>query len=77
MAGLVRSSIAVFVLLLPACALKLSVTTDPLENGGVTGPAADCSTLAIVPKGAPGTGAAAAKLVGRFDMTDPKNPVFD
>src|SRR5205823_4752688 len=74
---LVRSTIAIGALLLPACALKLSDKNEPLENGGVTGPAADCSTLQIVPRGAPGTSPAAPKLIGRFDTTDPKNPIFD
>ncbi len=73
---LVRTAIA-FGVLVSACAVKLSDPTEPLPNGGVTGPAADCSKLQIVPKGAPGTGAAEPKLVGRFDLTDPKNPVFD
>src|SRR5207244_4502641 len=77
MARCVRSTIAIGVLLLPACALKLSDKNEPLENGGVTGPAADCNTLQIVPKGAPGTGASDPKLIGRFDLTDPKNPTFD
>jgi lysophospholipase L1-like esterase len=75
--GHVRTAAAIGLLLAPACAVKLSDTTDPLPNGGVTGPAADCSTIQILPKGSPGTGAAAAKLIGRFDLTDPMNPVFD
>jgi lysophospholipase L1-like esterase len=78
MAGLVRSAIAIGVLLMPACALKLSDKNEPIENGGITGPGADCSTLQIVPGGVPpNTGPTDPKLVGRFDLTDPKNPVFD
>src|ERR1700680_3355658 len=63
--------------LVSSCAVKLTDPTDPLPNGGVTGPPADCSTIQILPKGTPGTGATDPKLVGRIDMTDPKTPAFD
>ncbi len=68
---------SIAVLLAPACAVKLKDVNDPLPNGGVTGAPADCTKIQILPKGAPGNGPAAPLLVGRFDMTDAMNPVFD
>jgi lysophospholipase L1-like esterase len=60
----------------PACVVRLSDRHSPLPNGGVTGPAADCSRIQPLPRGEPG-GDAAAKLVGRYDMTDPAHPRSD
>jgi lysophospholipase L1-like esterase len=72
-----RTAASLLVLLLPACVVRLSDRNAPLENGGVSGPNADCSTLKPVPTGAPG-GAAATKFVGRYDFAmDPKRPRFD
>ncbi|HVH44958.1 MAG TPA: hypothetical protein VM925_21540, partial [Labilithrix sp.] len=64
--------------LLPACVVRLTDRNSPEVNGGVTGPAADCSTVTPEPKGAPG-GEAAPKLVGRFAFPPdtPTEPVFD
>lgn len=60
-----RTLVCVAVLMSPACAIKLAERNSPLENGGVTGPAADCSKVTVEPGGAFG-GEAAVKLVGRF-----------
>jgi hypothetical protein len=59
-----------------ACVVRLSDRNAPLPNGGVSGPNADCSVVQPPPGGAPG-GAAATKLVGRFDLKDPAKPRFD
>jgi lysophospholipase L1-like esterase len=62
--------------LLPACVVNLNDRNSPLENGGVTGPAADCSQVTPLGEGAPAA-TAKTKLVGRFDLTDPTRPHFD
>jgi len=68
---------SIAVLVLPACVVRLSDRYSPLENGGVTGPAADCSAIQIAGKGGPG-GDARTKLLGRFDTTtDPAKAAFD
>jgi lysophospholipase L1-like esterase len=73
-----RTAAALLVLASPACVLRLSDRNAPLENGGVSGPNADCSVEQPPPVGAPGTGAAATKFVGRYDvLTDPNRPRFD
>lgn len=56
--------------------VRLSDRNAPLPNGGVSGPNADCSVVQSLPTGAP-AGPAATKLVGRYDLTDPKKPRFD
>lgn len=71
-----RTAAVAAVFLLPACVVRLSDRNSPLPNGGVTGPAADCSQVQPLSKGAPG-GEAKPKLVGRFDVTDPNRPRFD
>ncbi len=60
-----------------ACVLRLNDRNEPLESGGVTGPVANCSAIAVEPAGGPGTGAPATKFVGRYDLTDPATPRFD
>jgi lysophospholipase L1-like esterase len=67
-------SAAVF--LLPACVIPLTDRNSPLENGGVSGPAADCSTVTPEGEGAPGA-TPKTKFVGRYDLTDPTRPHFD
>jgi lysophospholipase L1-like esterase len=66
---------AIFVL--PACAIRLTDRNSPLENGGVTGPPADCSKVTPEPGGSY-AGEAAPKFVGRFAVVqsdDPDSPV--
>lgn len=72
-----RTALALLVLASPACVVRLSDRNIPLENGDVSGPAADCSTVPILPRGAPGTGEAKTKFVGRFDFKNPDRPLFD
>ena len=60
----------------PACVVRLSDRNAPLANGGVSGPNADCNVVQPLPVGAP-AGAAATKLIGRYDLTDPMKPRFD
>ena len=60
-----------------ACVVRLSDRNAPLENGGVTGPNADCGVVQPPPEGAPGTGPAATKFVGRYDLKVPTKPRFD
>lgn len=71
-----RTAAALLLLAAPACVVRLSDRNAPLENGGVTGPNADCSAVSPPPVSAP-TGAAATKFVGRYDLTDPAKPRFD
>jgi hypothetical protein len=77
MARLSRKAIVLLVASLPACVVRLSDRFEPIPNGGVSGPPADCSKVQPLGKGAPGTGEAKTKLVGRYDLTDPAKPVFD
>lgn len=63
----------VSLLTIPACVIQLSNRNAPADNGGVTGPAANCAEVAPLPTGAPG-GDAAPKFVGRFALADPENP---
>lgn len=77
MAGFVRKAIVVLVALLPACVMRLSDRFEPIANGGVSGPAADCSKIQPLGKAVPGTGDAKPKMVGRFDLSDPTKPAFD
>ena len=67
---------AVLFLLAPACVVRLNDRNAPLENGGVSGPNADCSAVQVPPEAAL-TGPAMTKFVGRYDLTDPKKPRFD
>ncbi|MCL2723776.1 MAG: GDSL-type esterase/lipase family protein [Polyangiaceae bacterium] len=60
----------------PACAVRLTDKNSPADNGAVTGAPVDCLQITPVGTGAPGT-AAALKLVGRYDMTDPAGAKFD
>jgi lysophospholipase L1-like esterase len=53
--------------------IKLADRNAPLENGGVTGPIADCSTVKPEPGGVIG-GEAAPKLVGRFVTVPGETP---
>ncbi len=76
-----RTAAAIFFLAVPllasqACVLRLNDRNEPLENGGVTGPNADCSAVTPPGKGGP-AGPAATKFVGRFDLKDPAKPRFD
>lgn len=59
------------------CVIRLNDRNEPLENGGVTGPDADCSTVTPPSKGGPGTGPAVTKFVGRYDLKDPTKPRLD
>lgn len=61
----------------PGCVVRFSDRNAPLENGGVSGPAADCSVVQPLGVGGPGAGAATTKFVGRYDFTDPTKPHFD
>ncbi len=65
--------------LVPACVVRLSDRNSALENGGVSGPAADCKVVVPVGEGAPSTDPSAAKTkyVGRYDFSDPTRPTFD
>lgn len=72
----VRHVLAAAAFLLPACVVRLDDKNAALPNGGVTGAPADCSVITPPPKSAPG-GAAAARLVGRYDLSDPARPRFD
>lgn len=72
-----RTALALASFLAPACVVKLSDKNAPLDNGGVTGPAADCSKIQILPKGGVGSGAPAPRLIGRFDTSAPPSAVFD
>jgi lysophospholipase L1-like esterase len=60
-----------------ACVVRLSDRNAPLPNGGVSGANADCNVVQPPPVGGPGTGPAATKLVGRYDLKDPTKPRFD
>jgi lysophospholipase L1-like esterase len=71
------SLLSLSVLLAPACVVRLSDRNAPLENGGVSGPNADCSVVQPLGAGGP-AGAAATHFVGRYDLTkDPTRPRFD
>jgi lysophospholipase L1-like esterase len=72
-----RTAMALAGMLLPACVVKLSDVNAPLDNGGVTGEAADCSRTQVPPQGGPGSGAAEPRFIGRFDTSAPPNAVFD
>lgn len=72
-----RTAMAIAGFLLPACVVRFGDVNAPLENGGVSGPAADCSRTQALPKGGPGRGAAAPRLIGRFDTSAPPGAVFD
>ncbi|MDB4934158.1 MAG: Acetylxylan esterase [Labilithrix sp.] len=78
--GTVRTAASLFLLtalLSPACVVRLSDRNAPLENGGVSGPSADCSTVQPLPAGGP-SGPAATRFVGRYDLTkDATKPRFD
>ena len=49
-----RTIVCVTLLVLPACVARLADRNSPEKNGGVTGPAADCSKVQVPPAGAPG-----------------------
>jgi lysophospholipase L1-like esterase len=72
-----RMAMALAGFLLPACVVTLTDVNAPLENGGVTGPAADCSRTQVLGTGGPGSGAAAPRFLGRFETSSPPNAVFD
>lgn len=72
-----RTCLCIGVLLLPACVVRLTDRNSPLPNGNVSGPAANCAAIQVLPHGAPG-GDAAPKLVGRFAHPDsPDEALFD
>jgi len=71
-----RTGLTVLLVLTASCVVRLSDRNAPLANGGVSGPNADCNVVQPPPAGAP-AGAAATKLVGRYDMKDPTKPRFD
>ncbi len=79
---ILRTAAALLVLVLPlfasslACVVRLSERNSPLENGGVTGPNADCRVERPLPVGTTG-GSATTNFVGRYDLTDPLKPRFD
>ena len=74
---ILRTSACVLFLLAPACVVRLNDRNSPLENGGVSGTAADCSALQIAAEPVLGTGPAKTKFVGRYDLTNPAKPRFD
>jgi lysophospholipase L1-like esterase len=72
MASSVRNIVCITLIMSSACVIKLTDRNSPEENGGVTGPPADCSQVKAPPGGAFG-GAAEPKFVGRF-ATEPSEP---
>ncbi len=60
-----RTIIWACVFTLPACVIRLSDRNEAEVNGGVTGPAADCSSIQVEPGGIV-EGEATEKFVGRF-----------
>ncbi|MBS2011900.1 MAG: hypothetical protein JST00_03345 [Deltaproteobacteria bacterium] len=60
----------------PGCVLRLNDKNEPLPNGGVTGPAANCAAITPEAKGVAG-GDAVTKYVGRISLKDPKAPQLD
>ncbi len=73
-----RRALAVALLALPACVVKFTDRYSPIPNGGVTGPAADCSQVTPLPaEGAP-AGDPRVRLIGRFaDPVQTEIPVCD
>ena len=67
------------VFLLPACVVRLSDRNAPLENGGVSGAAADCSAVSPLGEGSASTDPkdARTKFLGRYDLRNPTRPHFD
>jgi len=79
MSRLLSKTAAGFLLLVvvsPACVVRLTDRNEAADNGAITGPPADCSTLTPEGPGGPG-GAAELKFVGRFDFGEPNKPEFD
>lgn len=73
-------SAVVFVLLpvcvAPGCVVRLNDKNEPLPNGGVSGPAADCAV--VVPEAASKPGPdPVTKYVGRISLKDPNVPQLD
>ena len=64
---------------LPACVVNLNDRNSPLENGGVSGPPANCSQITPPGEGAASTDPKAimTKFLGRYDLKDPTRPHFD
>lgn len=60
----------------PGCVIRLNDRNEPLTNGGVTGPAADCSAITPEARGVPGADPV-TKYVGRISLKDPKAPQLD
>ena len=80
MSGRISRALAcVSLFLLPACVVNLNDRNSPLENGGVSGPAANCAQVTPPGEGAPSADPKAikTKLLGRFDLKDPTRPHFD
>ncbi len=72
----VRHGLLAAAFLMPACVVRLNDRNAPLPNGGVTGAPVDCAAVKPVPTSAPG-GDAVARLVGRWDLSDPARPRSD
>lgn len=60
-----------------ACVVRLNEKNSPEEGGDVSGPPADCATITPLATGAPGTGAAHPRLVGRYDLSEQGHAWFD
>jgi lysophospholipase L1-like esterase len=73
MRTLPRSLAWAFLFTLPACVVRLTDRNAAEVNGGVTGPAADCSTIQVEPGGI-AEGAATEKFVGRFVTLPSETP---
>lgn len=71
-----RNATCLLVMLAPACVVQLADRNSPLENGGVTGDPADCSTLAVVPRAGVGT-IPELRYVGRYNFVEPNRVYFD
>lgn len=76
MSRLRNALVAIGTAALLACVVPLKDRNAPIPNGGVTGPAADCTQVSPLGRGGP-SGDPGVRLVGRFDTTDPKRPKFD
>ncbi|MBX3190074.1 MAG: hypothetical protein KF819_23815 [Labilithrix sp.] len=71
-----RTALIVSLVASAACVVRLNERNAPLENGGVSGAAADCGAIQVLPGGAPGADVK-TKFIGRFDMQNPDRPRFD
>jgi lysophospholipase L1-like esterase len=75
-----RTAAAFVFLPMVACVVRLNERNEPLPNGGVTGPDADCNTVTPPGFGGPASGPARTKFVGRYGLKDatkaegPTNP---